>query len=781
MYKQLTRLPYIICYLCAFALGMKQLNSPDIWMHLASGRWMLEHGSVATTDVFSFTAKGSPWVNTNWLFQFVIAILEKVFGPHGTMLLQSLVNVAVVFLLLRTLLLFAVKTGEQVSTFFSVIAVIAVLALAGTAMTGGPAMMSLLFTALFMYLLWNADDYSWKKIWWLIPLQCVWANMHEGFIIGLLLVASYVIGNLITKSKAGTQPLLRLGIVLLGMGLVTLANPYGIGIWNTKMFTAPVADKFSDNVFAYSNGVYWTSLAIVHHVLFMLAVLYWGYRFRQNKKGVKALAITPALGGYLVALLVLELLSLALNTNIPFAATAVFPTIPLALVAIVQILKLQKKDFYIKLAKKTAMVSAVPAAIFYIAIVSNKFYKATASTATYGLHISPMQNPTNAVDFIRTNNLKGPAFSDHTIAPYLLWELYPQYKAYIDTRGKEVYSSKLYKNYLELNNNAMPFNSIDSQYKFNYLIFRTTELLPLQYMHYWGEGYNVTYVDPVCVIMVRNNKENEMLNHSPAAGKLFTWPMESTNPAWADALTRLFNPGMVYEEEDEMYAPLYAAKYYNEMRNSRVSVKMLQSAINNDLSEDAEALAVFGQSYMMYADFTQSRDVRKGRWDTAAIYYNKALELDDKSYIAHFGMATLSLMNSDFAKAKKHLDDCLELKKTDDYLYFLDGFCARNLWQAKAGDRYIDDVINSMEKCLEISDSYVKAHLYLAEAYWAKKDVEKARMHMRKLSSGEDLALSNYEGGMLEKLKKQTGVYPKIKAKDLLPAGGHNHDHTHAH
>ena len=103
MQRFLQKLPYIVCYVIAFVFGMKQLREPDIWWQLLSGRWMLEHNAITRTDVFSYTMTGHKWINVKWLYEVIIATLEKGFGPEGVILLQCFVNVFILWVLFHTL------------------------------------------------------------------------------------------------------------------------------------------------------------------------------------------------------------------------------------------------------------------------------------------------------------------------------------------------------------------------------------------------------------------------------------------------------------------------------------------------------------------------------------------------------------------------------------------------------------------------------------------------------------------------------------------------------
>ena len=39
----------------------------DVSWQVAAGEWILRHGYIPTTDPFSFTARGHPWVAMEWL------------------------------------------------------------------------------------------------------------------------------------------------------------------------------------------------------------------------------------------------------------------------------------------------------------------------------------------------------------------------------------------------------------------------------------------------------------------------------------------------------------------------------------------------------------------------------------------------------------------------------------------------------------------------------------------------------------------------------------------
>ncbi len=779
MFKQLTRLPYIICYFCAFVLGMKQLREPDVWWQLLSGRWMLDNHAITRTDEFSYTMEGAKWINVKWLYEVLIASIEKVLGPHGVMLLQSLVNVAIVFILLRLVQLLASHLGRRMSIFYSVVAVLLFLAISEFRMAGRPEMVSHLFTAVYILILWQSPGFAWKRILWLIPLQCLWANMHEAYPVGMAVIAAYIAGGFISyltnKNRETLQGTTRLGAVWAGMALAILANPNGIQLWKQpfEIFRQLKVNKYTTELFSAAEPEYWTVQGKAHIILLVAVLVFCVLRIITAPKDERRQVLSPLFTGYLLSLLLLGYLSLTANRNIPFAQIALIPALPIVFSRLAEQLKLTSKSFYIKAAGKAAIISIALAAMFYITIVSNRYYTFTQSPNKYGLHINTLKNPVAAADFLEQYKIKGPAFSDYFVSSYLLYKLYPDFKSYIDLRDLDIFPAKFFDEYFDIYAKPNKFYELDSTYKFNYVVLSTSQLTNLQLMLYWGEGFNVVHIDPITVVMVRTSEENKHINYGPAASKLFTWPQEADDPAWATALTKLLNPTISYEEEDERYLPIHAGKFYNMVRNTSVALRFMRPAILTEFANNAEALATIGNIYKDHADIVDGEELKKHMLDSAHMYLHQALEIDDQHPDAHMGMAVLSVNGRQFAKAKTHLEAYIAREKNNDYVYYLAGLCERNLWQTD-GSGTPKQVIAYMNKSTRLNEGNEKAYLYIAEAQWALGDRDAARDAIKKtLTPG--IPWVAYEKELHEKMKQLTG----IKQTDLPAEMLKGHDNSH--
>ena len=60
--------------------GLPLLSDPDTHWHITVGNWILTHGSVPTTDSYSYTFTGQPWIAKEWLSQVLLALAYDIGG-----------------------------------------------------------------------------------------------------------------------------------------------------------------------------------------------------------------------------------------------------------------------------------------------------------------------------------------------------------------------------------------------------------------------------------------------------------------------------------------------------------------------------------------------------------------------------------------------------------------------------------------------------------------------------------------------------------------------------
>ena len=52
-------------YLFLLSIGDILLRDPDTLWHIKVGQWIIDHGAMPYTDVYSFTRFGEPWISSS--------------------------------------------------------------------------------------------------------------------------------------------------------------------------------------------------------------------------------------------------------------------------------------------------------------------------------------------------------------------------------------------------------------------------------------------------------------------------------------------------------------------------------------------------------------------------------------------------------------------------------------------------------------------------------------------------------------------------------------------
>lgn len=230
------RLFSLLFLVALFTMSVRELADPDLWWHLKTGEWVWEQG-IPKTDPFSFTKFGTPWVAHEWLSDAVMWGIYQAGGLVGLSLTFAAMIAATFWLLARSCV------GQPYLAAF-----ITLLAAVTSAPTweARPQMFNTLFLALFVYLIerYRAGTIKGNKLFWLIPLTALWANLHSGYLLGVVVLGGYAVGEtgqyLIRQRWPGANfmPGLthRLDVRWLwlltgGSFMAAALNPNGVRLW----------------------------------------------------------------------------------------------------------------------------------------------------------------------------------------------------------------------------------------------------------------------------------------------------------------------------------------------------------------------------------------------------------------------------------------------------------------------------------------------------------------------------------------------------------------------
>jgi hypothetical protein len=224
-------LPILLAHagaLVAAALLLLAAGQPifaeDTWLHLSLGRSYLAHGPWLEADPLLHTAQGPPTPSA-WLFAVVIHGLEQLVGLQGLRVVHA-TGVAVVLGLAWTSLRRTSGSPAFASLGTSLFVVLSTYRLFQLR----PHLFTIFATLLLLRLLIvDGAVPSWRRSIGVAGLFALWANLHGGFVLGLVLLGAAVLAQaLIAIPDPRQRPrAARLAAVLGLAGVATLANPAG--------------------------------------------------------------------------------------------------------------------------------------------------------------------------------------------------------------------------------------------------------------------------------------------------------------------------------------------------------------------------------------------------------------------------------------------------------------------------------------------------------------------------------------------------------------------------
>lgn len=206
--------------------GNRLLIDPDTLWQITVGQWIIDNSAVPTEDVYSFTMRGQPWISTQWLAQVMYAKAYSVAGWAGPVVLASTAIAATFALLARFV-------SRRLSESATLVCVAAALALTVPHLLARPHVLALPLLVAWAGALIAAADRREAPSFWLLPLMTLWANLHGGFVFGLLLIGGLALDALSTADASARKTLFlrwfAFGLAALAASCIT---PYG---WNALL------------------------------------------------------------------------------------------------------------------------------------------------------------------------------------------------------------------------------------------------------------------------------------------------------------------------------------------------------------------------------------------------------------------------------------------------------------------------------------------------------------------------------------------------------------------
>ncbi len=661
--KMLIQLSKFIFLLCVVAFGIKSLKEPDVWWMLRAGEWIVEHGKVVTQDHFSFTFDGVNWINVKWLFEVILYGVEQIGGAEFTPIIQSVVYLLVFILLSRRFRLFnTLGSDHHRSVLAYLIVGFLVLFTIEFRMLGRPEMMSHLLTVFFIYLFERYRKTPSNIIWWIIPLQVLWVNIHEAFGIGIVIIVTMAVGVfvdfLMTKRAIDKRLLTVLALAL----LATSINPRGpqMILHPFDIFGQVGLNKYTIELVGFTDALFWRKEGYLLFLFFAISTIYLYTKYSYKKKIIKKLLLNYG-SGWLALFVLFFYLGFTAYRNIPFFVLFSAPLM-------YALIKLGIDRFSNKTMRVVLYI--IPALLvgFYISIVSNAYYSFMNRRDTYGLRVDERKNPKGVSDFVKKLNLSGNAFSDYLTSSYFMWNLRPSFKTYIDLRDLDVFTTEFFDQYLELSADGNVFDQEDKKYNFNYAIIYAAQFEGLHFHLDRSEAWEMVYADNVAVLYLKRNATNNPIIDSlfsVQVGTVFKAVKPDEPSKLASAINQVFNPLYdptrlnKYDDYD-----LIGASFFNSIKDYNAAIYQCNQSIRKN-GEQLNNLEMQGDLYLSFSKVVEE-EVKPQLLEKAKQSYTKLMKRYPNAPNGFKGLGLYYSFIGDRINAIKYFRRSLEIKNDEE-------------------------------------------------------------------------------------------------------------------
>jgi len=172
-----------LMFLVLAVQAMSPIDDPDIWWRLRLGEWIVNHRAVPYVDYFSANDVGTHWIEYSWVFALIVYWVHLYLGLVGIVYFIVLLGLSVTYAAYRLI------RGAGLPIQAEVALVALSLGTMKSLMTPRPWLITILFFALELWIIYRARFTEKERLLWLLPiLFAVWANCHIQFVYGLAAV-----------------------------------------------------------------------------------------------------------------------------------------------------------------------------------------------------------------------------------------------------------------------------------------------------------------------------------------------------------------------------------------------------------------------------------------------------------------------------------------------------------------------------------------------------------------------------------------------------------------
>ena len=497
--------PALVLFAIVIADAMRAADT-DLWGHILFGRIVLTHHQLWFHAPFSYACPPGPrdWIMHDWLGNLLMALIYDGAGIVGLKLAKfGCVAAVMVLLCLSTA---RTRASLRMQAIVLLVAALAFLPLMQFRTDLADDVMLTALVAMLARETYGGDSGAEGKtarstgarLWPAIPMFVVWANLHGGFFVGLIVLGLYtaVRGAQGLAAGKGVDAALELGTISAAAIFATLINPYGLRDWLAiagvlhNPFTLHYISEFRPLLVV---------LADFHRhgrpiFPFVCAILIMGGM-------LVTFALSPRaddLALFAIAILMsLAALYAVRNTALAVIAAAV----PLCRHLDLVVTRLSGSPMEAPAADLPQSMWTKP--VWQIALAA----LAVALALRTGLLSKRMPaaeaKPVGALAFMHTHDLNGNVLCEFGWADYLLWHDAPRSKIFIESIFEAYYPRAVQRDYAAVNYAKPSAARVLNEYPNDFVLMPTRS--PAYKMMTKRARWRLIYRDPVAALFARTD------------------------------------------------------------------------------------------------------------------------------------------------------------------------------------------------------------------------------------------------------------------------------------
>ncbi|MEA2112988.1 MAG: hypothetical protein U9P50_03425 [Patescibacteria group bacterium] len=487
---------FLVLWLCFFLFQQLDLVTADLGRFIKNGEQIFQGNfwGVLNTNFYSFTHTQYPFLNHHWGTGVIFYFIHGIGG-------FTLLHLFSIFLAIFTFLILFKVAKKEAGLVVATILSIALIPLMAYRKEIRPEVLSCLFSASFIYILWlyRNKEISIRWLWFLPILEILWVNLHIYFFLGPVIIGAFLLEKIIFYLKGQKSFLKPLTIVFSATFLASFVNPFG---WKNVFYPFRIYEGRGYLVleeqsiwFLEKLNINNPSFLLFEFILGLLILSFVWILIKKRKK--------------------FPLVNLFLATGFTFMACWSIRNITLfsfmSLPIFAKNIKIIWPCLSFETLNKRILAVSIALTVVFLIFISYGRYLPINNINDFGLGLDNRQNKT--ISFFQENNLKGPIFNNYDIGGYLIYNLFPQEKVFVDNRP-ETYPIDFFQDvYIPMQEDSSVWLEKDREYNFNTIIFYRHDATP------WGQKFLIdriqdvnwspVFVDEKNIVFVKRNDLNQ--------------------------------------------------------------------------------------------------------------------------------------------------------------------------------------------------------------------------------------------------------------------------------